>query len=142
MLKSTASIMESLATITANTANHKEGLDEIKGDFEKHVEKEGRVAGEVATKIESIEKTISDFKCPNHENIEKIERRMLDSEKLNEGRRQADREIKKKEVQERADKDQKVAEAIASLRATRKYNYITASGIYIILAAVLKKLFS
>ena len=117
MLKSTASIMESLASIKANTANHKEGLDEIKNDFEKHVEKD-------------------------HNDIKRIERRIFDSEKLNEGRRRVDQEEREKYFRDRAKKDQKVAEDIASLQSTRKYNYLTASGIYIILAAVLKKLFS
>ncbi|MCP4989379.1 MAG: hypothetical protein GY928_25970 [Colwellia sp.] len=142
MLKSTASIMESLASIKANTANHKEGLDEIKDDFEKHVEKEEQQSKEFTHKIESVKKSIINFQCPDHDAILKIERRLVEVERRNEGRRQVDREAKEREVLERAEKDQKIAEDIASLKSTRKYNYLTASGIYIILAAVLKKLFS
>lgn len=142
MIWKTAQIIEALATIKANTANHKEDLQEFKDKFDKHIEKEEKETVESNKKMEDIKCSIQNFECPHNVKIEKIERRFFDSQKQNEGRRLLDAQHKTEEIINRAAIDKKVAEEISSLKTTRKYNILSASGIYAILAVILKKIFT
>jgi hypothetical protein len=146
MFWNSGKIIEALATIKANTANHKDDLKEFKENFDKHIDKEEKEEIQTNKKIDQIHSKLQNFECPHNVKIEKIERRLHDSQKIHENRRITDIEERAKEkaieTKERAEKDKKVAEEIASLKTTRKYNYLSASGIYIILGVILKKLFT
>jgi hypothetical protein len=146
MFWNTTKIFEALATITANTKNHNAELQEFKGTFQRHIEKEDKEAGEINKKFEALQKCLSDKECPNFGDFKKIERRFYDSQKVHENRRISDKEIAAKEktleVKERATKDEAIATAISSLKTSRKYQWLTSSGIYIILGVILKKVFT
>lgn len=146
MLWNTTKILETLATIKEATANHKEDLNEFKDNFNKHVEKEERETVESSKKMDAIRINIEKIECPYHDKILKLERRFHDSQKIGEGRRVTDMEERVKakviEVKERATKDENIAKAISSLKTSRKYQWATSSGIYIILGIILKKIFT
>lgn len=142
MFWNTAKIIEALATIKADTKNHKEDLKEMKDNFDKHVDKEDQQARQTQDKIGEIHGKISDWSCPHDEKILKLERRIHDSTKQDQKRRINDMETKTQDIKDRAAKDEEIAKEISSLKSTRKYNYASISGIYIILGIILKKIFT
>jgi hypothetical protein len=141
-----AKIIEALATIKADTKNHNGELKEFKDTFNRHIAKEEAEAGEINKKFEALQRCLSDKECPNFGDFKKIERRFYDSQKVHDNRRISDKEEAAKEkaleVKERAVKDEAVATAISSLKTSRKYQWLTSSGIYIILGVILKKVFT
>lgn len=146
MFWKTTKILEALATIKEATANHKEDLQEWKETFNKHIEKEERETIESNKKMEDIKCNLQNFDCPHNDKILKLERRFHDSQKIHESRRATDREERAKEkaleVKERATKDEGIAKEMSSLKTSRKYQWLTSSGIYIILGVILKKVFT
>jgi hypothetical protein len=144
--KTTIKIIEALATIKTDTANHKDDLNEFKNNFDRHIEKEERETIAANTKIDLIQKCLSAFKCPNYEDIKTIERRFHDMQKVHERRRVLDVEERAKEkaieAKARAEKDEEIAKALSSLKTTRKYNYMSSSGLYVVVGVILKKLFT
>ncbi len=138
----TAKIIEAIATVKADTKNHKEDIREMKEAFDKHIDKEDKQQIEYNTKIDKIHCKLQGFECPRDEKILKLERRIHDNTKQDQKRRVADLEAKAVEITDRADKDEKVAAEIASLKTSRKYQWLTSSGIYIILGVILKKIFT
>ncbi len=142
----TSKILEALATIKADTANHKEDLQEFKDAFGKHIEKENREAIETSKKMDAIKGNLQSLECPFEEKILKLERRFYDTQKVHESRRATDREDRAKEsaieAKARSEKDEEIAKEISSLKTARKYQWLTASGIYIILGVILKKIFT
>lgn len=146
-------IIESLATVTANTENHNGELREFKETFKNHIEKEEREAIATNKKIDALQSCLASKECPNYGDFKKIERRFHDQKKVSENRRTTDLEdrarekaesIKEKtlELKERAKKDEDIAKEISSLKTSRKYQWLTSSGIYVVLAVILKKIFS
>jgi hypothetical protein len=146
MFWKTTKIFEALATITANTKNHNAELQEFKGTFQRHIEKEDKETEATNKKFEALQKCLSDKECPNYGDFKKIERRFYDSQKVHENRRISDKDDLAKEkaleVKERAIKDEDIAKEISSLKTARKYMWLTSSGIYIILGVILKKVFT
>jgi hypothetical protein len=146
MFWNTTKIFEALATITANTKNHNAELQEFKGTFQRHIEKEDKETEATNKKFEALQKCLSDKECPNYGDFKKIERRFYDSQKVHENRRISDKDDLAKEkaleVKERAIKDEDIAKEISSLKTARKYMWLTSSGIYIILGVILKKVFT
>jgi hypothetical protein len=96
--------------------------------------------------MEAIKCSLQNFDCPHNDKILKLERRFHDSQKVHDNRRATDREDRAKEkaleVKERATKDEEIAKSISSLKTSRKYQWLTSSGIYIILGVILKKIFT
>lgn len=141
-----AKIIEALATIKADTKNHNGELKEFKNAFNKHLEKEEKRSAETDEKMEAIKCSLQNFDCPHNDKILKLERRFHDSQKIHDNRRATDREDRAKEkaleVKERATKDEETAKEISSLKTSRKYQWLTSSGIYIILGVILKKVFT
>lgn len=146
-------IIASLATIKADTANHQEKLKDFKDVFDKHIDKEEKEAIETKKEIQLIKDCVTNFTCPNHADIKKIERRFFDGQKVSENRRTTDIEERAKEkvveakekaieVKARTDKDEEIIKSISSLKTSRKYQWLTQSGIYIVLAVILKKIFT
>lgn len=139
-------IIAALATITADTKNLNAELQEFKGNMNKHIEKEEKLTIETGKRFDALQKCLSDKECPNFGDFKKIERRFYDSQKVHENRRISDKDTLAKEkaleVKERAIKDEEIATAISSLKTSRKYQWLTTSGIYIVLGVILKKVFS
>lgn len=146
MFWKTTEILEALATIKADTKNHNGELKEFKDAFNKHLEKEEKESAETNEKMEAIKCKLQNFECPHNAKIEKIERRFFDSQKVHENRRTTDIEDRAKEkaleVKERSEKDEDIAKEISSLKTSRKYQWLTSSGVYVILGVILKKIFT
>ena len=142
----TGKIIEALATIKADTKNHNGELKEFKETFNRHIEKEEKETLATNKKFDALQKCLSDKECPNFGDFKKIERRFYDSQKVHENRRITDIAERAKEkaleVKERAVKDEDIAKEISSLKTSRKYQWLTSSGIYIILVVILKKVFT
>ncbi len=141
-----AKIIEALATIKADTKNHNGELKEFKDAFNKHLEKEEKRSAETDEKMEAIKCSLQNFDCPHNDKILKLERRFHDSQKVHDNRRATDREDRAKEkiadIKERALIDKGIAKEISSLKTSRKYQWLTTSGLYAILALILKKIFT
>lgn len=146
MWNGTAKIIEAIATVKADTKNYKEDIKDLKDTFEKHIDREDKQSQACHVKIEAIHLKLEKFVCPHHEDMKKIERRVHDNQKVAESRRITDIEERSKakalEVKARADKDEDIAKKISSLQTSKKYAWMTQSGIYIVLCVILKKIFT
>ncbi len=149
----TGKIIEAIATVKADTANHKDDLKEMKEVFDKHVEKEETQTKETQEKIEEIHCKVSDLNCPHDDRIQKLEERYVllqknkakeliadAKQKAVEIKEQA--EIRATEIKERATVDKKFGEDIASLQSRSKYNLISMAGLWTTMGIILKKLFT
>jgi hypothetical protein len=135
-------ILVALATIKADTKNHNGELQEFKKVFEKHVDKEEKLSTKTDEKIDAVHCAVKNFECPHNERIDNVEQRAIDHNKKDERRRTADADKKVEEIKERAKKDLEVAEHISSLKAARKYSYLSMTGLWAVAAVVLKKVFT
>jgi arginine utilization protein RocB len=135
-------IFESLATITANTANHKEDLQEFKDNFDKHIDKEEKETISTNKKIDQIHCKLTNFECPHDERLLTLEEKYLKMQKDKGKELIAEAEKKAVDIKERALVDQGIAKEISSLKTSKKYQWLTSSGIYIVLVVILKKIFT
>ncbi len=149
----TRKIIEAIATVKADTKNHKEDLKDMKDVFDKHVEKEEGQAKETQEKIDEIHCKVLNMECPHDDRIGKLEDRYVDIQKKKAKELIADAllkaqeikdeaEIKATEIKERAKVDKKVGEDIASLQSRSKYNLISMAGLWTTMGIILKKLFT
>ncbi len=148
----TGKIIEALATIKADTANHKDDLKEMKETFDKHIEKEELQVIENREKINEIHGKISNLNCPHDDRIAKLEERYVKIQKEKAKELIADAEkkaeeikeganIKAEEIKARAKIDKGVAKDISSLQARSKYNLFSMAGLWSVMGVALKKLF-
>ncbi len=148
----TGKIIEALATIKADTANHKDDLKDMKETFEKHVEKEDKQQIENRNKIEEIHCKVSNMDCPHDDRIQKIEDRYVKIQKdkakelIADAEQKADEikeqaKIKADEIKDRAEIDKGVAKDISSLQTRSKYNLLSMAGLWSVLGFALKKIF-
>ena len=135
-------IFESLATITANTANHKDDLKEFKENFDKHINKEEKEKIASNKKIDQIHCKLQNFECPHDERLLTLEERFLKMQKDKSKELVAEAQQKAEDIKERAEVDKGVAKEISSLKTSRKYQWLTSSGIYILIGVILKKIFT
>ena len=149
----TGKIIEAIATVKADTANHKEDLKDMKETFDKHVVKEDRESKEQQEKIDDIHMKVSKMKCPHDDRIQKLEDRYVEIQKKKAKELIADAqlkateikeaaEIKATEIKERATADKKVGEDIASLQSRSKYNLLSMAGLWTVMGVLLKKMFT
>ncbi len=149
----TGKIIEAIATVKADTANHKDDLKEMKETFDKHVEKEELQTKATQDKIDEIHCKVSNMECPHDDRIQRLEDRYVriqknkarelitDAEqKAVEIKEQA--EIRATEIKERATVDKKFGEDIASLQSRSKYNLLSMAGLWTTMGVILKKLFT
>lgn len=137
----TGKIIEALATIKADTANHKDDLKDLKKAFDKHIEKEDKQQIENRDKIGKIHHKVSNMDCPHDDRIQKIEDRYVKIQKDRAKELIADAEKKAEEIKDRAEIDKGVAEDISSLKTRSKYNLLSMAGLWSVLGIALKKLF-
>lgn len=112
MFLNSGKIIEALATIKADTANHKDDLKNMKKTFDKHIEKE---------EIRQV---------GNHSKMEAIYKELI-----------AAAERKADEIKDRAEIDKDVAKDISSLQTRSKYNLLSMAGLWSVMGIILKKLF-
>ncbi len=145
-------IIDALATIKANTANHKDDLKDMKTAFDNHIEKEEIRQDETEIKIAEIHHKVSNMECPHDDRIQKIEDRYVKIQKDKAKELIADAEKKAEEIKEEANIkaeetktrvkiDKSVAKDISCLQARSKYHLLSMAGLWSVLGVALKKLF-
>lgn len=135
-------IIAELATIKANTANHKEDLQEMKETFDKHNEKQEQQSADFDEKVEKIHCKLLNFQCPHDDRLFKLEEKYVKIQKDRAKELVANAEKKAEDIKGRAEVDKGVAEDIASLKSRSKYNLVSMMGLWTTLGIILKKIFT
>lgn len=142
MFWNSAKIIETLATVKANTENHNGELKEFKETFDKHIQKEDRETEETNKKIDAIHCKLLNFICPHDERIEKLEERYFTNQKAKAKRLIAEAEQRAEEIKERAEIDKGFVKEISGLQSRSKYNLLCLGALWTTLGIILKKIFT